>query len=406
MSSAVDILAVDDDKISQKMIRRALESAGYSPRPAFSGEEGIEEALRSTPDIILLDVEMPGLSGYEVCDQLRQQEPTKKTPIVFLSSHSSLRERMQGYEVGADDYLVKPFEPENLTARIGVLLRYREQNKELEAQYALAKETALLAMAGTSEIGMALGFLERSHSLLTREELADALFDLTRRLDLSCCILMETDHEEFWYSSDGNIKPLEKELITMSDRTQRFVDFGARTIVNYQHLSLLVRNMPLDDMQRYGRTKDLLPLLLSAVNTKAGTIRTEQALIDQSKDLLKSFGQIRTSFYYLVKNLLANQQQSNQLLRQMLQDLNYDLLRMGLEDDQEAYVLNRIDTAIEDAIERIDASDALRETFSVLLPNMRDVVRQQRELVDAFSAMHTSEQDELQVDTSSDIELF
>ena len=406
MSSAVDILAVDDDKISQKMIRRALESAGYSPRPAFSGEEGIEEALRSTPDIILLDVEMPGLSGYEVCDQLRQQEPTKKTPIVFLSSHSSLRERMQGYEVGADDYLVKPFEPENLTARIGVLLRYREQNKELEAQYALAKETALLAMAGTSEIGMALGFLERSHSLLTREELADALFDLTRRLDLSCCILMETDHEEYWYSSDGSIKPLEKELITMSDRTQRFVDFGARTIVNYQHLSLLVRNMPLDDMQRYGRTKDLLPLLLSAVNTKAGTIRTEQALIDQSKDLLKSFGQIRTSFYYLVKNLLANQQQSNQLLRQMLQDLNYDLLRMGLEDDQEAYVLNRIDTAIEDAIERIDASDALRETFSVLLPNMRDVVRQQRELVDAFSAMHTSEQDELQVDTSSDIELF
>ena len=198
----------------------------------------------AVPDTILLDVEMPCLDGYDVCNQLRQFEKTKNTPIVFFSSHRSLRERMQAYEIGADDCLVKPLEPEQLKARIDVLLRYAEQHRELRAKYDLAEETARLAIAGTSDIGMALSFLERSRTLSFHEDLANALFDVAERLNLSCCLLIEREGIQRWFSSDGGIKPREKEHMDMSDRTQRFVDFGARTIVNYQHLSVLVRNMP------------------------------------------------------------------------------------------------------------------------------------------------------------------
>ena len=95
MLSGVDVLAIDDDRISQKMISRALQGVGLKPRLANDGEHGLEEAARATPDVILLDVEMPGMNGYEVCEQLRNTPETQDTPIIFLSSHSSLRERMQ-----------------------------------------------------------------------------------------------------------------------------------------------------------------------------------------------------------------------------------------------------------------------------------------------------------------------
>jgi CheY-like chemotaxis protein len=406
MSQTYDILAIDDDKLSQKIIGKALTSGGFTPRSAFDGEAGIAEAIRKTPDIILLDVEMPGINGYEVCERLRQSEEIQDTPIVFLSSHSSIRERMQGYEVGADDYIVKPFEPEHLIARINVLLKYKEQRKELRAQYEVARKTAMLAMTGSSELAIGMQFMEKSYVYTTFEELAQGLFDATDQLLLNCCLMITTPEETLWFSSEGTIKPLEKELIEMADKTTRFFDFGSRTIVNHQEISLLVKDMPLDDMERYGRIKDLLPVLLSAVNTKYSILITELALKSQSEKLLSSFGKIRTSFYYLVKNLIENQNQSTEVLSRMVQDLNMDLLKMGLDDDQEAYLLERIDQAIDEAAEQIDASDDIRKTFSVILPQLQSITQQQKILVEAYNASHTTAPRMEQEFHEGDIELF
>ncbi|MDQ7049211.1 MAG: response regulator [Enterobacterales bacterium] len=106
MSEKIDILAIDDDKFIHKMIARALDSEDVAIRFAVNGEAGIKMATESIPEIILLDVEMPGINGYETCERLRALDVTRNVPIVFLSSRSSLRERMQGYEAGGDDYLV------------------------------------------------------------------------------------------------------------------------------------------------------------------------------------------------------------------------------------------------------------------------------------------------------------
>ncbi|PLY14778.1 MAG: response regulator [Sedimenticola sp.] len=404
--SGVDILAIDDDKISQKMISRALQSASITPRLANDGEHGLIQALETTPDIVLLDVEMPGLNGYEVCERLRDMEQTHETPIVFLSSHSSLRERLQGYEVGADDYLVKPFEPDHLIARIRVLLKYREQRKELQAQYEMAQKTAMLAMTGSSELGIAMHFLERSYNYKTYEQLTQALFEITDNLGINCCMLINTGGDQLWYSSEGSIKPLEKELIEMAEKDKRFFDFGSRTIVNYQNLSLLVKDMPLDDMESYGRLKDLFPVLLSAVDAKVNALNIERALSVQSQELMKSFGRIRTSFYYLAKNLLMNQDQSETVLKEMLQSLNFDLMRMGLEEDQEEYLLHRIDTAIEEVVERIDAGQTIYNTLSTVLVNLKDVCAKQSSLVETFNNTQEMYQDLEKDDLGGDIELF
>lgn len=405
MDSQIKILAIDDDKISQKFIGKALSDETFSMSYADDGEQGLAKALSDPPDIIILDVEMPGMNGYQVCEKLKETPENKEIPVVFLSSHSTLRDRMQGYEVGADDFLVKPFEKDDLVAKMRVLSKYLDDQKILKAQYELAQKTAHIAMTGSSELGLAMQFVEKSYGYHTYPDLADGLFQITRQYDLKCALMIISHDKQTWFSPDEAIKPLEKEMVEMLDRNQRFIDFGSRTIINYPKLSLLVKNMPLDDMERYGRIKDLLPMLLAAVNAKIHAINTEQALSLQGEELLESFSLIKNHLYYLTKTLMTNQTESTELLQTMVTELNSDLLGMGLEEDQEDYILHRIDAAIEDAKNQLDASATLYVVFSGVLEQLKNMTIKQQHLVDTFAEMNAA-MVPVEAEDDGSIELF
>ncbi len=406
MSEQIDVLAIDDDKFVQKMICRVLNSDELSVRLANDGESGLEAVNEKIPSIILLDVEMPGINGYEVCDQLRNKEATKDVPIIFLSSHSSLRERLQGYEVGADDYIVKPFEAEHLLARINVLINYHKERQELRKQYEIAQKTAMLAMTGSSELGQAMQFLEKSLNYQSIEELAQGLFNCTDIFGLDCCMLLITEKQHFWFASEGVISPLEKELLEMCDREARFLDFGSRTIINYPAVSLLVKNMPLDDMERYGRIKDLVPILLAAVNSKINSLVTQDALTQQSLNLLDSFKLIRNNLFFLGTTIVKNRKDSTAIMNTLVQDLNYDLLRMGLDEDQEEYLLNRVDSAIDEAMLQMDAGKEIRQALTFILSNLKEVMEKQEALLEDFKASLANESIDQGGEMDDNVELF
>jgi two-component system, NarL family, nitrate/nitrite response regulator NarL len=122
-SPTATVLVVDDDDGLRAMIASLLEQAAYAPVEASSGEAALTTAADSSFDLVLLDVDLPGLSGYEVCRRLREQRGTTM-PIMFVSgSRVEALDRVAGLLIGADDYLVKPFAPEELLARVRALLR-------------------------------------------------------------------------------------------------------------------------------------------------------------------------------------------------------------------------------------------------------------------------------------------
>ncbi len=404
MSEKIDILAIDDDKFIHKMIARALDSDAISIRFAENGEAGIEMANETLPDIILLDVEMPGINGYETCERLRNCQATSEVPIVFLSSRSSLRERMQGYEAGGDDYLVKPFEKENLNARVNILIKYQKERLRLKEQYQFAQKTAVEAMTGTSELGLAMQFLEKSITFDSVEDLIQGLFDATNRLELDCCAMVQTKQGFIWFTSKDVISPIEKDLLEMSDREQRFLDFGQRTIVNYPLISLLVRKMPLDNSERYGRIKDLLPILLSAVNVKLGALETKFSLNQQSQQMLHSFKSIRANLYFMGKTIVKSREEGKGIFSALVQELHVDLLGMGLEQDQEDYLIDRIDTVLDEVMEKLDAGAEISSVLNYILINLRNLVEKQELILEEFNAQLATHSEEETSDES--IELF
>ena len=116
------ILIVDDSKLSAKMIQDRLTAAGYQVTVAHSGEEALAKVSSAAPDLVLSDVVMPGINGYELVRRLRQQPATAQTPVIMLTSKGGIKEKVTGFEAGADDYLVKPVDPTELELRIQALL--------------------------------------------------------------------------------------------------------------------------------------------------------------------------------------------------------------------------------------------------------------------------------------------
>lgn len=117
------ILAVDDSPLILKLTENVLSRAGYQVFTASSGPEALALVDRVRPDLITLDVTMPEMNGYEVCRRLRQNPVTAHAPILILTSLDSLENKIQGFEAGADDYMVKPFQAAELGARVEALLR-------------------------------------------------------------------------------------------------------------------------------------------------------------------------------------------------------------------------------------------------------------------------------------------
>lgn len=136
MTERPRILLVDDDATNLQVIGSALrESNRYSISIAMNGEEGLRQASAAPPDLILLDVMMPGISGYEVCQHLKEDAALNAIPIIFLTAKAESKDIVEGLRMGGADYISKPFVPEVLLARIETHLSLYQKQKELDRFY-------------------------------------------------------------------------------------------------------------------------------------------------------------------------------------------------------------------------------------------------------------------------------
>ena len=116
------ILVVEDDANAVKLIEYTLEQEGYQVITASDGLEGLTKAQFEHPDLIVLDIMLPGLDGYEICHQLRQKPETAELPILMLSAKARKEDKDTGLKTGADDYLAKPADPSLIVAKVEALL--------------------------------------------------------------------------------------------------------------------------------------------------------------------------------------------------------------------------------------------------------------------------------------------
>ncbi len=118
MKGKKKVLVVDDNRDTVRIIRDVLEGAGFSVSSAYDGREALERIHQEAPDLVILDLMMPRMSGYEVCNEIRKDPKTKELIVLMLTARSDIDAKIQGIEGGANDYLIKPVEPREVVSRV------------------------------------------------------------------------------------------------------------------------------------------------------------------------------------------------------------------------------------------------------------------------------------------------
>jgi signal transduction histidine kinase len=139
-ATLTDILVVDDTPANLDVLVAMLGEQGYSARPVLSGTLALQSARLQPPDLILLDINMPEMNGYDVCRHLKADERLKDIPVIFISALHETMDKVRAFDAGAVDYITKPFQFEEVKARVQTHLRTYRMQRELEEQYAAIKK--------------------------------------------------------------------------------------------------------------------------------------------------------------------------------------------------------------------------------------------------------------------------
>jgi DNA-binding response OmpR family regulator len=180
------VLLIEDDADIAEAIGYQLEKAGLQVKVAKTGEEGLE-AVRRGVDLVLLDLNLPGMDGLEVCRLIRRQTTTAHVPIIIVSARADEVDRVLGLEMGADDYVVKPFSLKELAARCRVALRrlggggdgpqgYRDENFEVEFDAYIVRYRGQEVRLTHKEFELFRYMVERAGRVLTRERLLERVW--------------------------------------------------------------------------------------------------------------------------------------------------------------------------------------------------------------------------------------
>lgn len=134
MDKKIRILIVDDTVDTVELLRKRLRSEGYETSEAYDGEECLRQVDANNPDLIVLDVMMPKMDGFEVCQRLKSDENTRYIPVLMLTAKSEVADKIKGLDIGADDYIAKPFDYKELSARVRSLLKIKAAHEKLTAE--------------------------------------------------------------------------------------------------------------------------------------------------------------------------------------------------------------------------------------------------------------------------------
>jgi two-component system phosphate regulon response regulator PhoB len=220
------VLLIEDDRDIADAITYQLEKAGLSVRAARSGEEGLDLARRGV-DLVLLDLNLPGMDGLEVCRMIRRQAATAHVPIIIVSARAEEADRVLGLEMGADDYVVKPFSLKELAARCRVALRrieeavertqaYRDENFEIEFDAYLVRYRGEEVLLTQKEFEILRHLVRRPGRIVTRERLIESIWGFDAEIDER--------------SIDAHIRRLRQKLGPARHHVETLVGLGYRFV--------------------------------------------------------------------------------------------------------------------------------------------------------------------------------
>lgn len=357
MSDKIKLFIVDDDVSTRMILADEFDSEIFDVHEFENGQNCID-SLELKPDLILLDVEMPGMDGYETCRKIKQRNDSQDMDVIFISSHDTTDEKLSGYDAGGCDYLIKPIQHLELEQKISLAINNKTIRADSAAGQKMAMETAMTAMTSAGEQGVVLEFLRNSFYVESVEGLATMVVDSVSRFELANSVQLRTDNVIVNKGTSDPVPPLEEELLKRLKDSEKIISRGQRVIFNFGNASILIKNMP-DDADKAGRLRDHIAILLEGANSTLSALVTNvelKQLINDANHILKDVAMAQKE----------HEQMGQKIMDDMLSDVEESFLSWGLSEGQEKTLVNIVHHGVEQSLKHAEKGQAIDAEMTVI----------------------------------------
>lgn len=360
-----NILIVDDSADDVHFLMPALKD-DYSVMVATDGEKALEIAARDrSPDVILMDVEMPVMNGYETCQRLKEDPRTKEIDVIFVSAHDTTEEKLAGYDAGGSDYLIKPVQPKELLQKIELSINNRIAYKANAEQQAMAVQTAMSAISNAGEQGVVIDFMRRSFAANSIEDLAKLVVEATSSYELQSSVQIRAADQVVNASSRVPMPPIEEELLTRIKDRGRIMERGPRLILNFGDVSQLIKNMP-DDEDKRGRLRDHLAILLEGADARVKALSIEA-------ELAKTVTEAKQSLEEIERMQNMQKETAISIIDEVLEELEESFLTYGLTEEQEDLLMGVVKSGAEKSMNNFEQGLKLDEKLRGIIDSLEQI---------------------------------
>lgn len=334
MSKKAKILLVEDDEFAAVVATEML-AVDYTVAHVDNGRAALDSITEAAPDLVLLDVEMPGMSGYEVCRALRDNMTISDLPVIFLSGKIGDEDRLAGYEAGGDDYLTKPVSAEELRSKIKHELAMYGERRRLKSDLSNAFSTAMTAMSSAAEIGSVLQFLRTSFGCPDYASLSGEVLNTLAAFGLAASVQLRGQQPAISLGPDGPCSPLEESVLTTMSTHGRLFEFGSRVSCSYAHVTIIVRSVARDDPERHGRMKDNLALLAEGADARVIALDSAAEMVKQHAALAQLTASTRRTLQGIEQSHRLQGVKSSHIFQDLQKNFERSILTLGITHSQE-----------------------------------------------------------------------
>ena len=334
MDDGFRVFVVDDDILMLEMVADLLRD-DCKVEAFISAQECLQRLHQLKPDMFLLDITMPDVDGYDLCRILKDKPETCDIPVTFISANDSADARLLCYEAGGEDFITKPFSPDELLLKVQVAQRITANKRALHAEAGQARQTALQVMSSMNELGVIVQFFSRSFACKTLLELGTALLEVLRQYDLDGAVQLRAGGEILSLSPNGRDLPLEVSVLNNVRTAGRIFQFKSRCVFNYDRVTIMVNNMPLEDADRCARIRDHGAILAEGAEARLAAMESDTKGSHHYSALQASLPKLQAAIETMQDGYRRNGDQLKVLAIEYQEELAKAIAGLGLTEAQE-----------------------------------------------------------------------
>jgi len=311
MNSNKPCLHIIDDSLEDILLFRHILDKEYDINSSISGAEFLEKLDLRIPDVILLDVFMKEMDGYEVCKRIRDKQNTKNIYIIFTTSASGREDKLKGYKAGGDDYITKPIDPDVLMAK---LFAVQEQHRRSSDKAADALEAAYDAMYDSNDLAVIINFLHRSFSINDLSRLSKEFFFAVNAYKIGSYLQIYTGTEVLEFQTENFEVENTKGIVFENRYKGKVIHYENCMVINYINTSIILSNLPDTGTLRYHKVFDKVMMLIEGLQQRSAALISKSILEQANIKLQEKTRQLEAQKIAAEHLLYELERQKNNLL--------------------------------------------------------------------------------------------